>query len=72
MADLVIGGNTHKGIIYLKVRKTDGTTAVFVDYANREKHLPSAAVVSVNYGEAFSLSASVKLGKPTANIKKET
>lgn len=71
MADLVIGGNTHKGIIYLKVRKTDGTTAVFVEYANRKMHLPSAGV-SVTYGEAFSLPASVKLGKPTANIKKET
>ena len=71
MADLVIGGNTHKGIIYLKVKKTDGTTAVFVDYARQNQRQPSADV-SVTYGEAFSLSASVNLGKPTANIKKET
>lgn len=71
MADLVIGGNTHKNVYYLKVKKSDGTTAVFVDYSRKDQRQPSADV-STTYGKAFSLSASVKLGKPTANVKKES
>lgn len=70
MADLVISGNTHKNVNYLRVKKSDGTTAVFVDYSRRDKRQPDAKL-SVTYGEAFALSASINLGKPTANISKE-
>ena len=70
MADLVIGGNTHKGIIYLKVKKSDGTTATFIDFSQKDQHQIKATLVHTK-GEAFDLSASVKLGKPTAYVKKE-
>lgn len=70
MADLVIGGNTHKNVIYLKVKKTDGTTATFIDYSQKDQHQLNATLKHKK-GEAFALSASVNLGKPTATVKKE-
>ena len=35
MADLVIGGNTYKDIDYVQIKKADGSTATFCDFARK-------------------------------------
>lgn len=71
MANLVIGGSTYQSIDYVRIKKADGSTATFCDFARKDLRYQSASV-SYKSGLAFALSAKTNLGKPTATIRKET
>ena len=70
MADLVIGSNTYKGVDFVQIKKADGSTATFFDFARKDLRYQSASV-SYTSGLAFALSAEINLGKPTTTITKE-
>lgn len=68
MADLIIGGNTYQGIDFIKVTRTDGTTAIFYDSAKKERWQPSASFSAVSGKPGVKMSAVARAAISTASL----
>ena len=72
MPDLIIGGNTYKNVDFVKVKKTDGKTAVFYNSERQDQRQPSARFASCLSGKPMIyISATVKSAVANAKMTRE-
>lgn len=71
MPDLVIGNNTYNDIQFIKVKRTNGSMAIFHDSSRQDYRTPFATISSVSGKPIVHLDATLYMAASSASIRRE-